>query len=245
MLEPIRHRAHLERAARRLAKEEKNADVKRRLVAAGIKVIGQRGYAEASVARITLEADVALGTFYVHFESRQAFLNHVLTTIGNEIIENVRDRMHAGLSDAECEVERWQAFFDVISIRPELFRIVSEAELFAAEGYQRLINEVVAGYLHALRQAIDPRDPNGFSDKELEVVVHILIGARLGAGKVYASSARDEGVPHHFISAYAKLISRGLFGGHNRGDAAALTQGASDANQRARELDDPSSGSAG
>ena len=49
----------LARPRRKLRRNEKHEATKRRLFAAGIKVVGQYGYAEASVARITAEAGVA------------------------------------------------------------------------------------------------------------------------------------------------------------------------------------------
>ena len=201
----------LARPRRKLRRNEKHEATKRRLFAAGIKVVGQYGYAEASVARITAEAGVAQGTFYLHFENRQALLDELLPVVGEAIIDAVRDRGYEGTSEEEREVERCKAFFDVLTEVPEFFRIQNEAELFAPEGYHKHTESVVAGYVRALRRGFDPKDPDGYTDDELEVIAHVLLGARACLGKRYANLDPDKAVPDHVISAYSKLMRRGLF----------------------------------
>jgi AcrR family transcriptional regulator len=201
----------LARPRRKLRRNEKHEATKRRLFAAGIKVVGQYGYAEASVARITAEAGVAQGTFYLHFENRQALLDELLPVVGEAIIDAVRDRGYEGTSEEEREVERCKAFFDVLTEVPEFFRIQNEAEMFAAEGYRKHTESVVAGYVRALKRGFDPKDPDGYTDDELEVIAHVLLGARACLGKRYANLDPDKAVPDHVISAYSKLMRRGLF----------------------------------
>jgi len=197
---------------RKLRRNEKHEATKRRLFAAGIKVVGQYGYAEASVARITAEAGVAQGTFYLHFENRQALLDELLPVVGEAIIDAVRERgFDEGASEEEREIERCRAFFDVLMEVPEFFRIQNEAELFAPEGYRRHTESVVAGYVRALKRGFDPKDSDGYTDEELEVIAHVLLGARACLGKRYANLDPEKPVPDHVISAYSKLIRRGLF----------------------------------
>src|ERR1700735_3087074 len=118
------------RSRPKLRRNEKHIITKRRLFQAAIKVVGRYGYAGASVARITAEAGVAQGTFYLHFENRQALLEQLLPVVGEEIIAAVRARTDRVLSESDREVERCRGFFDVLHEMPEFFRIVNEAEMF-------------------------------------------------------------------------------------------------------------------
>jgi AcrR family transcriptional regulator len=181
-----------ERPRVKLRRNEKHIVTKRSLFAAAIKVVGKYGYAGASVARITAEAGIAQGTFYLHFENRQALLDQLLPVVGQA-------------------VERCRAFFDVLHEVPEFFRIQNEAELFAPDAYTNHIDGVVSSYVRALKRGFDPQDPDGYSDDELEVIVHILLGARACMGKRYANLDNEENVPEYVISAYSKLMRRGLF----------------------------------
>lgn len=195
----------------KLRRNEKHIVTKRRLFQAAIKVVGIYGYAGASVARITAEAGVAQGTFYLHFENRQVLLDQLLPAVGQEVAEVVRERASEDLSAEQCEVERCRAFFEVLKEVPEFFRILNEAEMFAPEAYTKHIDGIVAGYIRALKRGFDPNDPDGYTDDELEVVVHVLLGARACLGKRYAKPGDNETVPEYVMSAYSKLMRRGLF----------------------------------
>ena len=196
----------------KLRRNEKHIVTKRRLFQAAIKVVGKYGYAGASVARITAEAGVAQGTFYLHFENRQVLLDQLLPAVGEEVSATVRERTSSeDLSPEETEVERCRAFFDVLKEVPEFFRILNEAEMFAPEAYIRHIDGIVTGYVRALKRGFDPNDPDGYTDDELEVIAHVLLGARACLGKRYAKPGDEETVPDYVMSAYSKLMRRGLF----------------------------------
>ncbi len=195
----------------RLRRTEKHEVTKRRLFAAAIKIVGKYGYAGASVARITAEAGVAQGTFYLHFDNRQALLEQLLPVVGQEIIGAVRARTDRVLSESDREVERCRGFFDVLQEMPEFFRIVNEAELFTPETYSAYFDNLVLGYVRALKRGFDCDDPDGYSDEELEVLARMLLGARTCLGKRYANPDRGEPVPEYVFSAYEKMMRRGLF----------------------------------
>jgi len=195
----------------RLRRAEKHEDTRRRLFAAAVKVVGRYGYAGASVARITAEAGVAQGTFYLHFENRQTLLDQLLPVVSQEVVASMRQREYQYLSEDDLEIERFRVFFEVIKEMPAFLRILHEAEHFAPESYHRQINDIVADYARALRAGSDPRNPDSYSEEELGVIVHILLGMRTYLGKLYATPHSDEPVAEHVISAYAKLIRRGLF----------------------------------
>jgi AcrR family transcriptional regulator len=194
----------------KLRRNEKHVVTRRRLFSSAIKVVGKYGYAGASVARITEEAGVAQGTFYLHFENRQTLLDQLLPVVGDAVSQAVRERHDDTHSEHEREVERCRAFFDVLKEVPEYFRIQNEAELFAPEGYARHMDGIVAAYVKALRRGLDSSDPDDYTDDELEVIAHIILGARACMGKRYAGIEGDAPVPEHVFSAYAKLMRRGL-----------------------------------
>lgn len=195
----------------RLSRMEKHEDTRRRLFAAAIKVVGKYGYAGASVARITAEAGVAQGTFYLHFDNRQALLDQLFPVVGQEVVTILRERGFEGQSELEREVDRCRAFFDVLKEMPEFFRIQNEAELFAPDGYRKYYDEVVANYVRVLKRGLVPADAESYTDDELEVLAHILLGARACLGKRYANPDSGEPVPDCVFSAYEKLMRRGLF----------------------------------
>jgi AcrR family transcriptional regulator len=195
----------------KLNRVERNAWTKRKIFDAATKVVGKYGYAEASVARITEEAGVAQGTFYNHFENRQELLDQLLPKIGIDMVHFIRER--TGNADAaKQEVERFSAFFEFIREVPEFLRILNEAEFFAPNGYQKHLDNISTAYVRILKRARLAGTIVDFSDEEFEAIVHMFMGARgyLSRRYSYANGAVTA-VPEHVISAYRKLVTRGLF----------------------------------
>lgn len=202
----------------KLNRVERNAWTKRKIFDAATKVVGKIGYAEASVARITEEAGVAQGTFYNHFENRQELLDQLLPKIGVDMVSFIRDR--TGTADAaRQEIKRFGAFFDFIREVPEFLRILNEAEFFAPVGYLKHLDNISTAYVRILRRSRHVGAIEGFSDEEFEAIVHMFMGARgyLSRRYSYANGA-VVAVPDHVISAYEKLITRGLFGPRDEDD---------------------------
>ena len=196
----------------KLSRAERNDEVKRRLFDAAAKVVGHLGYAEASVARITERADVAQGTFYNHFENRQELLDRLLPTIGRQMADFIAERAGALPPGADRETERFRAFFDFLREVPEFLRILNEAELFAPNGYQHHLDNIATAYVRTLKRERSAGEVEAFTDQELEVIVHILMGARGYLSRRYAyTEGAAHAVPEYVISAYEKLLGSGLF----------------------------------
>jgi AcrR family transcriptional regulator len=196
----------------KLSRAERNDEVKRRLFDAAAKVVGRLGYAEASVARITELANVAQGTFYNHFENRQELLDQLLPTIGLQMIAFIQERTNAAGSGAEKETERFRAFFEFLRVVPEFLRILNEAEVFAPSGHQRHLDNIATAYARTLKRDRNASEIDDYSDQELEVIVHILMGARGYLCQRYAyTEGSAHAVPEYVISAYEKLLGSGLF----------------------------------
>jgi AcrR family transcriptional regulator len=195
----------------KLNRVERNAWTKRKIFDAATKIVGKHGYAEASVARITEEAGVAQGTFYNHFENRQELLDQLLPKIGIDMVRFIRDRTGTAHA-ARQEIERFSAFFDFIREVPEFLRILNEAEFFAPTGYQKHLDNIVTAYVRILQRARDAGAIEDFSDEEFEAIVYMLMGARGYLSQRYSySGGKVTAGPDHVITAYQKLMTRGLF----------------------------------
>ena len=196
-------------AIRKPSRAERSLAVRRRLFDAAAKIVGERGYAEASVARITQEAGVAQGTFYNHFASRQALLDSLLPELGAQMARAIQDRTAAIRPEEQRELARFQAWFDYLAENPGFLRILNEAEFAAPEAFRRHIANIAGPYHRILIRARDRGELGQFSDGELEVVVHMLMGARSYLGQRFGPAQPAGGA---VISAYARLLACGLFG---------------------------------
>ena len=113
---------------------------------------------------------------------------------------------------ARQEIERFSAFFDFIREVPEFLRILNEAEYFAPIGYQKHLDNIATSYVRILRRARQAGAIVDYSDEEFEAIVHMLMGARGYLSRRYSYVGGNvTAAPEHVISAYRKLVTRGLF----------------------------------
>lgn len=126
---------------------------RRKLLEAAEQTFAKYGYAESSVSRITEEAGVGQGTFYLYFATK--------LDIFNELVEDLNYRVRKAMSEAsgratsriESERAGFRAFFQFTAEHPALYRVVREAE-FVSPGALRLhYSRIVDGYIEGLREA--------------------------------------------------------------------------------------------
>src|SRR3546814_12769720 len=102
MLRPVKQR--------RLSREEKARETYMRILEAAAQVVGEEGYAEASVSKITRLAGVAQGTFYNYFESRQHIFDKLLPYMGRQMPDHIRRSLPGVLVARHLQDERPRGF---------------------------------------------------------------------------------------------------------------------------------------
>lgn len=201
-----------DRKSRRLSltRAERAEIVKRRLFEAAVSVVGEGGYAAATVSQITKLANVAQGTFYNYYPSRQDLLDQLLPTLGEEMLDFIRTKVRGSTDQIELERARFRAFFDYLIQAPQFMRILYEAQLFAPVGYAKHMQNVTKNYIRALENGgLGKR----FSPDELTVITSIMMGARSYLSYAFAYNGGEVHPPPEFVfSAYDKLMLHGLFG---------------------------------
>ena len=192
---------------------EKSELIRDALFRAAAEVVGEVGYAGASISLITRTAGVAQGTFYNYFESRQDILDQLLPALGARMREHVRAQAREAEGFAEREERSFRAFFSFLRDTPHFFRILNEAESFAPRAHKEHLETVARTYLQFLRHERRDGAFPGYSDSELEVVVFMLMAARsyLAWRYVYGEELADD-VPEWVVRAYMKFVTHGLQG---------------------------------
>lgn len=209
----VQLRATRPQSTPRMTREEKARTTYKLLFEAAAQVVGNDGYAEASIAKITQLAGVAQGTFYNYFDSRQDILDRLLPYMGRAMLDHIAASLPRDLTGPAREEARLRAFFDYLDLNPGFYRILYEAELFAPKAHVEHFRVLVEGYRNALNRAVERGEIAGFDDDELEVVIYMLLAARSYTAMRYA---RDENghagpVPDHVTKAYMKVLTKGLF----------------------------------
>lgn len=197
----------------RPSRAEKAEATRARLFEAAIEIVGELGYAGASVALITARANVAQGTFYNYFESRQDLLDQLLPAISERLHDLIRQRVREAPDDPiERERARLGGFFEFLEKDPHLYKIISEGTVQAPRGFRAHLETQSASFRRGLEY--ERRRGNLLIDdpQEIDVLAQMLISTReyLAGRFCYADGQFVKPAPS-ILDTYVKLLRGKIF----------------------------------
>ena len=181
-----------------------------RLLAAAERLFGERSYRRTSVADICAAAGIATGSFYAHFASKADIFISVIRRINTDTRAAMAAALSATAADNQRDRERaaFRAYFDLMSERPWIFRVVREAEFLAPGEFRAYYERLARGYARGVRAAqlagdVDPKyDP--------EVVAYIYTGLGHFVGMRWAEWTAGGRVPDDVFDDLMDVLARGL-----------------------------------
>ena len=194
-------------ASRRPAAEERPPA--ERLLRAAEHLFGEHSYRRTTVADICAQAGMATGSFYAYFQSK----SDIFTAVIRQINADVRAVQAAALRDAPDtqrarERAGFRAYFDLMSRRPWIYRIVREAEFLAPGEFREYYERLARGYARGVRIAqlageVDARyDP--------EVIAYVYAGLGHFIGMRWAEWTEGGRVPDDIFDDLMAVLARGL-----------------------------------
>jgi AcrR family transcriptional regulator len=180
-----------------------------RLLNAAEHLFAERSYRRTSVADICARAGIATGSFYTHFNSKADIFAAVVRGINSDL----RAAMAAALEDApgdqrSRERAAFGAFFEILSRRPWIDRIVRESEFVDPGLFREYYERLARGYARGVRQAqlageVDARyDP--------EVIAYVYTGVGNFVGMRWADWTAGGQVPADVLDDILEVLARGL-----------------------------------
>ncbi len=199
------------RSRKRQTREERAPDARDQIFAAAAKVVGEHGYASASITRITEEAGMAQGTFYLYFSSRQSLFDELLPHVGKDMLHFVGSRVAGAQDILEMEERGFRAFFEFLGSNPGFFRILNEAEVAAPKAHEEHFRRTVSHFVQAIEAAMQVGQVRNFKRSEIETLVYVLMAAR---SYLYMRYVKGQGagarLPEKVIKTYMRLVRSGL-----------------------------------
>ena len=109
----------------------------RKILDAALDEFGERGFSDGSIVGITQRANVALGTFYTYFDSKEA----VFRALVNDMSARVRDHVAPVFQEAsdalDAEGRALEAYLEFARGHKHVYRIIDEAEFADPEGFEK------------------------------------------------------------------------------------------------------------
>ena len=119
------------------------------------------GYHEASIVKITEHAGVALGTFYLYFDSKQTIFEALVIDLNRRVRHSMSEAMAAANNRIEAERLGFEGFFR-FDCRPP------GAVPRGARGRVRLARDAAPFPLRAHRRGLPRRTPNREQEGDID-----------------------------------------------------------------------------
>ncbi len=180
-----------------------------RLLSAAERLFGERSYRRTTVAGICASAGIATGSFYAHFRSKSDIFAAVVRRINADLRAAMAAALEAAPGDQRSrERVAFGAFFDMLSRRPWIDRIVRESEFVDPGLFREYYERLARGYARGVRQAqlageVDARyDP--------EVIAYLYAGVGNFIGMRWADWTAGGQVPPDVLDDVLEVLARGL-----------------------------------
>ncbi len=190
----------------KIPKTRRGRRTREKLLHAAEAEFGESGFADTSIASITQRAGVALGTFYVYFESKEEIFRALVSYMGELTRQWIGERVAASPDRLTAERRGVEAFIEFVRTHRNLYRVVSMAQFVAEDAFREYYSVFASAYEENLRRAADAGD---IREGDCEVWSWALIGMTVFLGMRFADW--DEQRPAGEVAAaVSDLVANGM-----------------------------------
>ncbi|MCA2011647.1 TetR/AcrR family transcriptional regulator [Pararhodobacter sp. CCB-MM2] len=158
-------------------------DTRNAILRAAEAVIGDSGFAAASIADITRKAGIAQGTFYIYFQSKDEVFRELVLEMGKLTRAFLADAVADAPDRLTAERRGLRAFLGFVSERPTLYNIVMEARFVAPDAYRTYYTTFARGYAQNLAAAVKEGE---IREGDAETRAWALMGMAITLGERFA-----------------------------------------------------------
>src|SRR5690348_16629262 len=142
------------------------------LLRAAEELFGERSYHRTTVADICARAGMATGSFYSYYGSKAEIFAAVVRGINDDLRHAMRAALeHAQGGQRARERVAFRAYFDMLSERPWIDRIVRESEFIDQRLFREYYEHLARGYARGVRVAQMRSEEH---TSELQSPVHLV-----------------------------------------------------------------------
>lgn len=184
-----------------------------RILAGATQVFAEHGYHDASIVKITEAAEVAQGTFYLYFSSKQEVFEEVVRDLNSRVRRAMHEASSAEPDRLAAERAGFRAFFRFTAQNPALYRIMRQAEFVAPDVLHVHYESIARGYVAGLTAAQQRGEVAADLDPEVAAWALMGIGELVGMRWVtWAEPGKaPQELPEHVFEATMRLIERALY----------------------------------
>jgi AcrR family transcriptional regulator len=180
-----------------------------RLLTAAEELFGERSYHRTTVADICARAGMATGSFYSYYGSKPEIFAAVVRGINADLRRAMKAALeHTDDDQRSRERASFRVYFDLLSKRPWIDRIVRESEFIDPALFREYYEHLTRGYARGVRAAQIARDVDARYDPEVIAFAYTGIGNFVGMR--WAEWTAGGRVPEDVLDDVLELLARGL-----------------------------------
>lgn len=178
-----------------------------KIVKAGKLLFGKTGYNQTSINDVIAKANVAVGTFYIYFDSKLALYHYLLEEYQEKIREAARMAVKGLKSRRDIEREGLKAFILYVIKEPIAYKLIWESLFIEKELFIDYYSRFSKSYIDNLKHYDDVR-----KDIDLETVSYILMGIANFVGLQILFKEEPKKADVDFVvDESMKILDHGLF----------------------------------
>jgi AcrR family transcriptional regulator len=180
-----------------------------RLLTAAEELFGERSYHRTTIADICARAGMATGSFYSYFGSKAEIFAAVVRAINTDLRRSMKEALdRADGGQRANERASFRAYFEMLSARPWIERIVRESEFIDPSLFREYYEHLTRGYARGVRAAQLEREVDARYDPEVIAFAYTGIGNFVGMR--WAEWTAGGRVPDDVLEDILELLRRGL-----------------------------------
>lgn len=181
---------------------------RRQLLDVAMRVFAERGFHDASMNDIAIEAGVTKPVLYQHFTSKRELFAELLNEVGRDLHETITKAVASADGPHEMVLLGFSAYFSYVDRHRDAFQLFYGGSMARDEEFAEVVNQTetaVAGLVAALIEI------EGLGAEQRSVLGHGIVGMIEGASIHWLKSASDAD-PEALAHQLADLAWRGLRG---------------------------------
>ncbi len=200
--------------------QKRRAQVERRLLEEGLKLMGAKGVHGCKVEEITQATGVGKGTFFTHFDNKEVYVARLVDRVLGDLARRIRP---LGLSPTDAEsllAGMGAVHLRFFQLRPEAAALITQAcGLADAEPFNNATAERMSEHLDLMAAMLAPAcDQLGWPPERVRELALMLFSTSVGFFWFGRPLGLGEDTPMALLDRLGRALARGLAGG---GSAAA------------------------
>jgi len=178
-----------------------------KIIKAGKLLFAKSGYHSTSINDIIAKANVAVGTYYIYFNSKLALYHYLLDEYQENIREAARKATHGLTTRRDIEKAGLKAFIMYVIKEPLAYKLIWESLFVDQKLFIDYYSSFANSYIQNLQRFNDVR-----TDIDLETVSYVLMGIANFVGlQILFKDHPTEADVDYVVLETMKLLDQGLF----------------------------------